>query len=118
MGHKLVVILNNYNWLIKKKGYVFMTQKERKEIIEAMSFVDEVVITKHRPNPKDISVCQSLLEIKPNIFCNGGDRKGANLLTAESNVCKQIKCKLITNVGGGKIQSSSKLVEKFLNDQH
>ena len=33
LGDKLIVFLNNDNWLIKKKGYVFMPQEERKEII-------------------------------------------------------------------------------------
>ena len=40
LGDRLVVILNNDNWLIKKKGFVFMPQEERKEIIEAIKCVD------------------------------------------------------------------------------
>ena len=115
MGHKLIVIINNDNWLVKKKGYVFIPKKERKEIIESIGCVDKVVLTKHPKNPKDMSVCQALLEIKPDIFCNGGDRKGKNLDTAESLVCKQIGCKLILGIGrGGKVQSSSWLLENFI----
>lgn len=115
LGHELIVILNNDNWLTKKKGYVFMPQKERKEIIEAISCVDKVVLTKHQKNPKDMSVCQSLLEIRPQIFCNGGDRKGKNLDTTESIMCEQIGCKLVPGTGqGGKIQSSSQLLKNFL----
>src|SRR3989338_8543886 len=68
LGDKLIVILNNDNWLVRKKGYFFMSQKERKEIIEALECVDKVVITKHPKNPKDMSVCDALLEIKPDIF--------------------------------------------------
>ena len=118
LGHKLIVILNNDNWLMKKKGYVFMPQKERKEIIEAIGCVDKIVLTKHPKNPKDMSVCQALLEIKPHIFCNGGDRKGKNLDTAESTVCQQIGCKLILNVGyEGKVQSSSWLLKNFIKTQ-
>lgn len=115
LGHKLVVILNNDNWLIKKKGYVFMPQEQRKEIIEALGCVDKVVLTKHPKNTKDMSVCQTLREIKPDIFCNGGDRRGKNLDTAESAVCTQIGCKLIPGMGhGGKVQSSSWLLNNFL----
>ena len=33
LGDELVVILNNDNWLRKKKGFVFMPQAERKEIL-------------------------------------------------------------------------------------
>jgi len=39
-----VVILNNDNWLKKKKGYVFMLQKERKELIENFKWVDKVIL--------------------------------------------------------------------------
>lgn len=111
LSDQLVVILNNDNWLKKKKGYVFMHEKERKEIIEAFKMVDKVVITKHTKNSKDTSVCAELQKIKPDIFANGGDRKLDNI--PEVEVCKQIKCKMIFNVGkGGKVQSSSWLVNK------
>ena len=33
LGDELIVILNNDNWLKDKKGFVFMSQKERKEIL-------------------------------------------------------------------------------------
>jgi D-beta-D-heptose 7-phosphate kinase/D-beta-D-heptose 1-phosphate adenosyltransferase len=69
------VILNNDNWLKKKKGFVFLTAKERKEIIENLRSVDEVVITSHPENPIDMGVTGSLKKIKPDIFANGGDRK-------------------------------------------
>ena len=36
LGDELVVILNNDNWLKKKKGFAFMPEKERKEVIEAL----------------------------------------------------------------------------------
>jgi D-beta-D-heptose 7-phosphate kinase/D-beta-D-heptose 1-phosphate adenosyltransferase len=111
LGDKLVVILNNDNWLKNKKGFVFMHEKERKEIIEAFKMVDKVVITKHPKNLKDISVCAELLQIKPDIFANGGDRKLDNI--PEVAICKKINCQMIFNVGkGGKVQSSSWLVKK------
>ena len=37
LGDELVVILNNDNWLMKKKGYVFMHDRERKEVINSLS---------------------------------------------------------------------------------
>ena len=39
LGDELVVILNNDHWLRKKKGYVFMNQSERKELIDRKSVV-------------------------------------------------------------------------------
>lgn len=114
LGDKLVVILNNDNWLIKKKGYVFMLQNERKELLEHFSSVDEVVLTSHEKNPLDMSVCKELKKIKPDIFANGGDRKLNNI--PEADVCQQIGCKMVFGLGrGGKVQSSSWLLNKFLN---
>lgn len=114
LGTELVVILNNDNWLKKKKGFVFIPQKERKEIIKSLKWVNRVVITGHGSRPKDMSVNTELKKIKPNIFANGGDRTKKNI--PEVAMCKEINCKMIFNVGqGGKIQSSSWLVKNFLN---
>jgi len=111
LGDKLFIILNNDNWLMYKKGFVFMKEKERKEIIESLSSVDKVVLTSHSSNSKDISICKELKKIKPDIFANGGDRTKKNI--PEVATCKKINCKMVFNIGhGGKIQSSSDLVKK------
>ncbi|OGO91516.1 MAG: hypothetical protein A3F41_06395 [Coxiella sp. RIFCSPHIGHO2_12_FULL_44_14] len=113
LADKLVVILNNDHWLLKKKGFVFIPQDERKEIIEAIIYVDEVILSQHDYHPSDMSVCEELRALKPHVFVNGGDRTRDNI--PETTVCQQIGCQMIFNVGtGGKIQSSSWLLEKFL----
>lgn len=111
LGTRLTVILNNDNWLEKKKGFVFMPQKERKEIIEALGCIDNVIITAHGKNPQDMSVCGELKEIRPDIFANGGDRKENNVPEVET--CKQLGIKMAWNVGGEKIRSSSELVKNY-----
>jgi D-beta-D-heptose 7-phosphate kinase/D-beta-D-heptose 1-phosphate adenosyltransferase len=111
LGDKLTVILNNDNWLEKKKGRVFMPQEERKEIIEALECVDDVIITAHGKNPEDMSVCRELKEILPDIFANGGDRKKDNV--PEVELCKQLGIEMAWNVGGEKIRSSSELIKKY-----
>lgn len=112
LGDKLVVILNNDNWLKAKKGFVFMPQKERKELLEELASVDKVVITDHPLNPKDMSVCDALKKLRPHIFANGGDRIKNNI--PEPAVCEEIGCRIVFSIGrGGKIQSSSWLLEKF-----
>ncbi len=109
-GDKLIVIVNNDNWLRKKKGYVFMSQDERVEIIKALRSVDDVFVTLHASDPKDMSVCKELDIVRPHIFANGGDRTRKNI--PEIEICKSIGSKVLFGVGkGGKIQSSSKLVE-------
>jgi len=116
LGDELVVILNNDNWLMAKKGSVFMPETERKEVIEAIRYVDRVILTKHPKNPTDMSVAMELRELKPDIFANGGDRTKDNI--PEVAVCKKINCQLVFNVGkGGKVQSSSWLIEKAKGKQ-
>ena len=111
LGDKLVVILNNDNWLLAKKGLVFMPERERKEIIEALAGVDRVVLTGHRLRTKDFSVSQALEKLRPDIFANGGDRTKKNI--PEVEICDKIGCRMVFNVGkGGKIQSSSWLLAK------
>ncbi|MBI2506646.1 MAG: adenylyltransferase/cytidyltransferase family protein [Candidatus Colwellbacteria bacterium] len=115
LGDQLVVIINNDHWLMKKKGYVFMPQRERKELIEALKVVDKVILTSHKPNPKDMSVSKELRKLKPDIFANGGDRTSKN--TPEEAACKAIGCRMVYNLGrGGKVQSSSWLLNAFLNN--
>lgn len=112
LGDELVVIMNNDNWLKAKKGYVFMPQEERKEIIEAFEAVDRVILTSHPENPTDMSVCEELRLICPHFFANGGDRHSGNI--PEVSVCEEIGCEIVNNVGrGGKVQSSSWLVNKI-----
>lgn len=109
LGDELIVIINNDNWLRVKKGYVFMPQEQRKEIVEAIKGVDRVVFTSHKKDTTDMSVCETLKKLKPGIFANGGDRVTTNV--PEVALCKKLGITMVWNVGnGGKVQSSSWLV--------
>lgn len=110
LGDKLVVIINNDSWLRAKKGFAFMPQKERAELIQAFPFVDKVVLTDHKKDDPDMSVARTLAKLRPAIFANGGDRFSKN--TPEAAVCRRLGIKAVFNVGqGGKVQSSSWMVE-------
>ncbi len=119
LGDKLIVVLNNDNWFGIKGRQLFMPQEERKEIIEALSCVDKVVLTKHKPSKKiydrttrEYSICRELEEIKPDIFANGGDRFADDV--PEFQICKKLGIKMVFNVGkGGKIRSSSDLLREY-----
>jgi D-beta-D-heptose 7-phosphate kinase/D-beta-D-heptose 1-phosphate adenosyltransferase len=111
LGDKLVAILNNDNWLIKKKGYAFMPETERAELIKSLAVVDDVMLTFHDKDVSDRSVCAELRKLKPDVFANGGDRTFDNI--PEVPVCDEIGCKMIFGIGkGGKVQSSSWLTDK------
>jgi len=117
LGDELVVILNNDNWLRLKKGFVFMPEADRKEIIEAFRSVDKVILTSHKENTTDISVCHGLKSLKPDIFANGGDRKDDNI--PEYALCESLGIEMVFNVGyGGKVRSSSKLVKDQIHNKH
>lgn len=124
LGDELVVVINNDNWKRQKRKHVFMPEHERKEIIEAFACVDRVIITEHGENPEGpeaMSVSRELLKIKPHIFANGGDRNEKDAANQDSSLyydietCKKLGIEMVFNVGhGGKIQSSSWLVEKSI----
>jgi cytidyltransferase-like protein len=109
LGDRLVVILNNDHWLRDKKGFAFMPQKEKVELLKSFSCVDEVVLTDHKPGDTDRSVARTLRKVRPHIFANGGDRGKAN--TPEMEVCRELGIDMKFNIGrGGKVQSSSWMI--------
>ena len=127
LGDKLVVILNNNDWLIAKKGFAFMPQEERAELLAAYDFVDEVVLTCHTLEELTHeenwayhrSVSRELAKIKPHIFANGGDRDENDSKNPKSSLYWDIKtCEdhgidMVFGIGhGGKVQSSSWLIAK------
>ena len=116
LGTRLVVILNNDNWLMKKKGFVFMPESERAEVIRSFRAVDEVVLTEHEPEAEDRSVCAALRVVRPHVFANGGDRTHDNI--PEIPVCEEIGATMIFGIGkGGKVQSSSWLTSKLKKEE-
>jgi len=102
----LIVILNNDEQTRNKKGNVFMPANERKTIIEAIRYVDEVYLS----IDKDGSECESLKEIRPDIFAKGGDRFIYEI--PEANICRELGIKMVDGLGR-KIQSSSELANKW-----
>lgn len=116
LGDKLIVILNNDHWLRNKKGFVFMPEAERKEIIESIKGVDEVIITDHKPGDER-SVARVLRKLRPDIFANGDDRKPHGDPPPEVGICEELGIKMVYDVGaGGKVQSSSQLIKKAARD--
>lgn len=112
-GTHLVVIVNNDNWLRTKKGYVFMPETERVELIKSFACVDDVILTDHDIDDTDRTVCRTLTQLKPDVFANGGNRGETN--TPEASVCEDLGIAQVYNTGaGGKMQSSSWLVQDAL----
>ena len=110
LGNKLIVILNNDNWLVKKKGYVFQPENDRVKILRALRDVDDVILTRHEFNDTDMSVSYELAKIRPDIFANGGDRTQTNV--PEVGICGQYGIKMVFDVGGSKVASSTEIGER------
>lgn len=102
LGDHLTVIVNNDVQVALKGSKVFMGEIERCQIIQALACVDEVMLS----IDNDRTVCETLKLIKPDIFAKGGD-------SSPDNVPEQAICKVVFDVGGGKIQSSSWLKNKI-----
>jgi len=100
----VVVIVNSDDWLMRKKGYIFMPFEERCELLQGFAAVYDTAIV----DDIDGTVCEALRRLKPTYFANGGDRKNNN--TPEMDICEEEGIGLLWNIGGGKIQSSSTLV--------
>ena len=103
---RVMVILNSDEWLMRKKGFVFMSFEERRDILKEIKGVTIVAAV----DDSDGTVCDALRKIRPDYFANGGDRGKSN--TPEQDVCEELGIAMMWNVGGGKIQSSSDLVNK------
>lgn len=109
LGH-VIVIANSDEWLVRKKGYAFMSYEERQEILYAIKGVVDVVEAKDDDN----TVCETLRHLNPHIFANGGDRGDRN--TPEMAVCKELDIQMVWGMGGNdKPQSSSWLINAVRN---
>jgi len=82
LSDSLVVLLNSDAWLNKKKEKAFMPFEERRNIIENLRMVDDVLGFED----DDEGSCKNgLIKVKekyPNdeiYFCNGGDRNKSNI---------------------------------------
>ncbi len=112
LGTKLIVIINSDKQCKLKGSFAFMNEKERAEIVSSLKPVDEVVLS----IDNDKTVCKTLESIKPDIFAKGGDRTLDNI--PEKEICEKLGIKMVFNVGGGKVQSSSWLISKCINDNN
>ncbi len=110
MAQIVVAGVNSDEWLMRKKGYVFMQHEERVEMVQGTRGVSKAMAF----DDDDNSACDLLRRVRalwPNFkvaFANGGDRTSDNI--PEIPVADELGVHLIWGVGGGKVQSSSDLV--------
>ena len=116
LGDFLIVIVNS-DEQVKIKGSVpFMNQDDRLRIIRNIKGVDRSVIA----IDEDGSVCQTIREefkrlqndpfFEDMVFANGGDRKEGGV--PEDILENELGIRMVYNIGGEKVQSSSELIKK------
>jgi cytidyltransferase-like protein len=112
IADSLVVIVNDDDFLTRKKGKPFMPLKERIKIVRSIKYVDMAI----KSVDKDQTVCETLKGLascktsnEKLLFCNGGDRtSGEN--TPEHKLCLELGIEPVYGLGD-KIQSSSWLTK-------
>ena len=109
---KVVILVNGDQFLINKKGAPFMNIDERLAIIFALKGVDLAAEWYDGSQ----TVTKAIKLFKPHYFTKGGDRSSPKDIP-EWNMCKEVGCEVIFEVGGGKIQSSSSLLKNANNTE-
>tara|TARA_B100000925_G_scaffold2202_1_gene1713 strand:- start:2418 stop:2894 length:477 start_codon:yes stop_codon:yes gene_type:complete len=116
--------LNNDSWLRRKKGKSFMKENERAFIMESLRDVDYVYIMNPLIHGDDTAIdfidharrkyINENGDLPKGVmaFGNGGDR--TETTTPENDVCNSYGIESVWGLGD-KIQSSSWLLEKYLN---
>jgi len=109
-GDRLIVALNSDAWLKKKKGKSFMPFLERKEVIENIKFVDQVVDFEDDDFGSAINAIEKIKLEYPNekiLFANGGDRDKSNIPEMSVNGVD-----FIFEIGGKNKKNSSSWILK------
>jgi cytidyltransferase-like protein len=115
LGGRLIVIVNNDSQVELKGSTSFMNEHERMRIVSSIKGVFRAVLSVDT----DRSVVKTLGSIHDQysvdyffdsmVFANGGDVNSVN--SREDEYCESMGIQAVYNVGGGKTQSSSSLIE-------
>ena len=116
-ANNLIVGLNSDEWLLRKKGYVFMPWKEREAVLKNIKYVNKVIKFDDSDGHSSNAIKKALNLYKKVFFCNGGDRQKDN--TPEQDFYgSNSKVVFKYGVGGDdKINSSSKIISDFIDSQ-
>lgn len=115
----LVVIVNNDEQQLLKKGKIIVPENDRLEIVSEVRLVSKTLLA----SDTDSTVCETLRTIHalyPGgqfVFCNGGDRSDPDALpSAETAVCQELGIEMRYGVGGEMKQDSSSRINSMLED--
>lgn len=107
LGNILVVAIKGNDRLKAKKKRHFMSETERKNILESLKYIDKVVIVDAEGDGMIAPLAIPL--VKPDIYANGEPTSSKELKA----VCKQYGVKIKNGVGGKRIRSSTELLKAY-----
>jgi len=97
----LIVALNSDKWILKKRGYLFMSFEHRQILLQDLSFISEVIGF----DDLDGTVCSALEMVKPDFFGNGGTRSTSSTPKKEMEMCDKLGIVPVWNLGESTIDS-------------
>lgn len=108
---QLIIILNDNEYLLRKKGRYFMTQSDRAELLGALTCIDSVY--QYTSDTDDVG--DALRTLKPDLFGNGGDVDNLSKIR-EYDVCRELGIEMVLGLGGDNGVHSSILFKKYYQD--
>jgi cytidyltransferase-like protein len=112
----LLVIVNNDQQQLLKKGRILMSEDDRHAIVAELRCVDESFVAVD-DDPTVVASLRKVREQHPDaelLFCNGGDRSPAGDAAPEADLAEEIGLQMVYGVGGeDKADSSSRINEEL-----
>lgn len=118
LGDKLIVIINNDNQQILKKGKIILDIDNRVRLIKALRDVDEVIVSIDEDHSQTVTLAEVAKQY-PNdelIFANGGDRDSEKAIP-EVEVCRQYDIRMVFGVGGTEKADSSTRINQATGNE-
>jgi len=107
----VVIILNSNEWCIRHSwnGQLFSVYENRESILREIPGVVDVIPA----DDEDDTVCNTLRELNPDYFGNGGERDALN--TPEVELCKELGIGTIWYLGDSADHETMEMAECYLN---
>jgi len=107
-GDFLVVIVNNNEQQIMKKGKIIQDENDRLRIVNALRFVDDAIVAvdADRAVSESIRVIAEKYSDCELTFANGGDRS-SGAVVPETGVCEEFNIAMVFDMGGTEKADSS-----------
>lgn len=99
---RVVVILNSDKWLEREKGWILFNWEQRKEVLLALKYVDDVVPV---DDLQGGSISEALQTLRPDYYATGHTREEGII---EADLCQQLGIEVLYGIGGSYIDKSTK----------